>query len=371
MNIEQFLNKKYQFKLNVVNNRTYIKEKNTSSEFELLTDYKVNSIKRELNHNNISVTKSDLTSLLHSDFVSTFDPFIDYFTNLGEWDSQHDYIADLANTVQTTNQELFVWAFKKWLVAMVTCALEKDTTNQSILVLTGGQGIGKSTWLRNIIPPILQDYIYSGNINPSNKDSTVLMSDKLLINLDEMASLSKKNLDAFKEMVTKGVITERRAYAHFAEDYVRRASFVGSANHNEILMDLTGNRRFLCFEAIAIDFKHNINLDAVYRQVFALVRQEDFSCHFDLEDVKRLEENNKMFLQSSEEADYIDDLFNLPSEENSIFMTATDIALHIQKEKSIYQKPDVQQIGKIMKAKGFERKKNKGLWKYEVELNKG
>jgi predicted P-loop ATPase len=370
--IESYLNNKYDFRYNEILNRTFYKEKDSNSNFELLKNYKLNSIKRELNNSNIQSSYTDLRCLLESDYVTKHNPFIEYFKNLPKWDNKTDYIEQLSNTIKTTNQVDFNWAFKKWLVATVACGIDEKVTNQTILILTGKQGIGKTTWLKSLMPEKLKEYFFSGNINPNNKDTTLLMSEKLIVNLDELASLNKKQIESFKEMITKDVITERRAYGHFTENYTRRASFVGSSNHNEILMDVTGNRRFLCFESVEIDFQHNVNIDLVYSQVMYILKEGKFKYYFDKEDIKRLEENNKMYLQSSEENDWIDELF-LVSEDNQDvdYLNATEIINYIKFNKNVYQKINVQEIGKIMTSKGFKRKKIKGIWKYILIKNKG
>ena len=132
-------------------------------------------------------------------------------------------------------------------------------------------------------------------------------------------------------------------------------------------MDVTGNRRFLCFEAVEIDYEHTINMDKVYSQVMYLLKEQIFKFHFEKEDILRLEENNKMYLQSSEEVDWIEELFEVSDDvENASFMNATEIIQYIKFKKGLYQKIDVQQIGKIMTSKGFSKKKIKGSSKYIV-----
>lgn len=369
MEKENFLNDRYQFRYNEILNRTFYRNMNSQDEFILLQAYKLNSIKRELNNQGINATLTDIKCLLESDFVPKYSPFKEYFKNLKQWDNV-DYIEMLAETISTTKNEDFKWAFKKWLVAFVACAINEETTNQGILILTGKQGIGKTTWLKKLVPMKLGEYFFSGNVNPNNKDSTLLLSEKLLINLDELASLNKKQIEAFKEMVTKSVISERRAYGQFTENYIRRASFVGSSNHNEILMDVTGNRRFLCFEATDIDYNHTINMDLVYSQVMHLINT-DFKFHFDGDDIKRLEENNKMFTQSSEENDWIDELFSIPDDSEFEFMNATEIVQYIKSVKRISSNIDVIAIGKIMTSKNFQKKKVNQIYKYIVKKNIG
>lgn len=79
--IENFLNKKYDFYFNEVRNRVYFKNKENDS-YELLGDFELNSIKRELSSDRITSTKSNLIELLHSNFVVKKNPFLDYMNSL-------------------------------------------------------------------------------------------------------------------------------------------------------------------------------------------------------------------------------------------------------------------------------------------------
>lgn len=365
MNIESFLNKKYKFKYNEILNRTFYKEENNNEEFKILKGYKFNSIFRELKNNEIKVSVQGLKSLLESDFVERFNPIKDYFNNLPKWDG-YDYIKELSSTIQTTDDKLFEWAFKKWLVAFVACAIDEETINHSVLILTGKQGSGKTTWLMNLLPKQIKEYGYSGNIKPGNKDSNLLLTEKALINIDELASYSKAQVEAYKELITKDKITERRAYGYFSENYVRRASFVGSSNHNQILMDVTGNRRFLVFETTEIDYKKEIDFSKVYSQVMHLYKK-GFKHYFDREDIKIVEENNEKYKQTSLEEEYIDKYFLLPEfteDENKVFMNATEVIEYLRINISVYVNFNVVSMGKLLKSKGYSTVKKKGVKKF-------
>lgn len=369
MNIEVFLNNKYDFKYNEILNRTYYKLKQANA-FGLLKGYEFNSMFRDIQNNDIKANLGSLKSLLESDFVPKYDPFKDYFNSLPKWDGRTDYILNLAKTVKTTDDELFQWALKKWLVALVACALEPTTANHSVLIFTGKQGLGKTSWMMSLVPDDLKDYSYSGNINPSNKDSTILISEKLLINMDELSSYSKTKVEAFKELITKEVITERRPYGYFSENYIRRASFCGSANHNEILMDVTGNRRFLVFEALDIDYQHKIELRNVYSQALTLLKQ-DFRHYFDRDDIAQIEKNNEQYKQSSAEEEYLEKYFDIPKEGLEMdvkMMNATEIIEYIKKNSTGFINFTPTNLGKILKAKGYQTKKVDGLKKYLVIL---
>ncbi|WP_299676516.1 VapE domain-containing protein [uncultured Tenacibaculum sp.] len=365
MNIESYLNQKYIFKYNEILSRTFYKEKEKNEELKLLENYKFNSIVRELKNHDLKESVQGLKSLLESDFVKKFNPIKDYFNNLPEWDD-FDYIGELSYTIKTTDDELFRWAFKKWLVSFVGCAIDEETTNHSVLILTGKQGSGKTTWLMNLLPKKLKTYGYSGNIKPGNKDSNLLLSEKILINIDELASYNKAQVEAYKELITKDKITERRAYGYFSENFIRRASFVGSSNHNEILMDVTGNRRFLVFETVDIDYKIQVDLDKVYSQAVSLYRS-GFKHYFDLDDIKRIELNNEKYKQTSLEEEYIEKFFSVPlstTDENTVFMNATEVIEYLQRNTNLNISFNPVRIGKLLKAKGFQSIKKKGLKKF-------
>src|SRR5690606_26596868 len=108
-------------------------------------------------------------------------PFKNYFNGLPKWKKDDpDHIAELAHTITASNNEFWRWAFKKWLVNLVACAITENV-NQQVLVFVGKQGIGKSTWLNKLVPKKLEGYLYSGIVNPSNKDTLVNLSENLII----------------------------------------------------------------------------------------------------------------------------------------------------------------------------------------------
>ena len=149
------------------------------------------------------------------------------------------------------------------MIAVVACALNPEISNHTVLVLQGKQGLGKSTWFRNLLPEALKSYAYPGELDPSNKDTMVYLSECLIINLDELASLNKGKESALKEVITKSEIKVRKVYRRNPESLIRRASFTGSVNDPQILTDTTGSRRFLIHEVEHIDYTACIDVDKV------------------------------------------------------------------------------------------------------------
>lgn len=367
--IERFLNSKYTFRYNSVSNKVEFKDAKQPANYIELADFDYNSILREIKHADILCSISTLRSTLASNFVAKHDPYIEYVESLPQWDGTTDYIKELADTVKTTDDKFWHLCFRKWLVAMVASWCKLETINHTALILSGEQGIGKTTWLRGLIPQELSRYIYSGNLNVRDKDSQLKLSECCIIIMDELENMGR-NLEALKELITKTDIYVRRAYGYTHEKYVRRASFAGSINNMDFLHDTTGNRRFLCFEAENIDYKHNIDLSKVYSQAYALA-QQGFEFWFSKNEIEKLNEHNEKFRIVEPEEEQLTTFYEpcLAEDKDAQFMKTTDI------EKSLLQLSGLrsistQRLGRILKSHGFIRVKHKDRYVYVLKLKK-
>ena len=293
--------------------------------------------------------------MIHSGFSKEFDPFKSYFSKLPAWDGETDHIAWLASTVSTTRPEYWLTCLRKWLVAAVACAIDTNMENHTVLLLSGGQGLGKTTWCRNLVPPELREYTYSGNLDPSSKDASLLLSDCFLILLDELSGQSSMELNRLKAMITKNYVHERRAYAHNSETYERRASFAATVNDSQVLSDRTGSRRFLCFEAARIDYLSPVDYKNVYAQALALYK-DGFKCWFSDTDITEINANNEPFQQSSPEEELFYTYFRKPRRfEAFLQLSSSEILAKIaEKTRMPITKINVVNLGKMLKRAGFE-----------------
>jgi predicted P-loop ATPase len=113
-----------------------------------------------------------------------------------------------------------------------------------MIVLVGGQGIGKSTFLRKLAH---QPNWFDGNFNTIEGDTAVeRLRGKWLLEMAELLSLKKaKEVEAVKSFITNRIDTIRPKYAKETEDRPRTCVFAGTTNDMDFLSDPTGNRRFL------------------------------------------------------------------------------------------------------------------------------
>ncbi len=378
--LENFLSTRYNFRHNIVSGKLeYQLLSNTSplgrpggakKKWNVMNDFIENSMLRECLKGRIKTNLSSLRNLLYSDFCELFNPFEDYFFNLPTYDEKTDYITELANTITTTKQDLWQQCFKKWLVAMVGCVLDEKVINHTVIVFSGKQGLGKTTWVEKLVPKQLKEYLFSGTINPNNKDTLVQLAECMLINLDELENLNRSEIGSLKEIITKTQIRMRKAYGHNNVTMPRRASFAGSVNTAQFLNDSTGSRRFLCFELEGIKYQHNVDINMAFSQALFLFKS-GFRYWFDQEEIKNITENNEQYQLHSPEEELLLTWFEpCEKEKANVFLNASQIAAKLaEKAKINITDGTINKLGKALKKHNFIRLKKNGIAVYALIEN--
>jgi hypothetical protein len=187
-------------------------------------------------------SKDYFISILESEFCPSTNPVNDWLLGLS-WDGG-DHIAELATKLHTKHSPALVPSIlRHWLAASIA-SITSEFIPQGMLILTGAQGIGKSTFLRHLCPPQLHDYYSETLPDLHNKDSFEALSDNFIINVSELASFQHADYNTLKGYLTLSKVKYRKAYGHYPISRPRRASFCGDTNDDRFLSDPTGNRRF-------------------------------------------------------------------------------------------------------------------------------
>ena len=366
--LENFLNNRYHFRHNEVLGKLEYKKIN-GKVWKPMTDFKENSILREIQKAKVKCSINSLRNLLHSDFCEMYDPFKDYFENLAEYDEKKDYIEELALSITTTKPDLWKVCFKKWFVAMVACVVNEKQINQTVIVFSGKQGLGKTTWIEKLMPKELKQYIFSGTINPNNKDTLIHLAECMLINLDELENLNRTEIGSLKELITKTHIRMRKAYGHNNENMPRRASFAGSVNTAQFLNDTTGSRRFLCFEVEHIEYQHEIDINLCYAQAYKLY-QAGFRHWFNQEEIKEINANNEQYQIKSPEEELLLTWFENATKKTAKYFLNTTQILQILTIRANINITDssVIKLGKALRKHNFTRIMKNNSYVYAVNL---
>ena len=267
----------------------------------------------------------------------------------------------LHNTTPSSADRLWRTCFKKWFVGMVASWLKDEVVNHQVLVLIGRQGIFKTTWLEHLIPPELRAYCCKlANTTQINKDDRLRLAEFGLINLDELDSMSSRELNTMKSIITASDVNERVAYGYTKERKIRLASFCASSNRREFLTDITGNRRWLPFEVENIQNPYETILP--YERMYAQARyliQYGFNYWFDLDDIATLEEHNETFRAQESEEQLLPILFDVPAEGRGEFMTTAQISERLVTYGNIKKPMPLNRLGVLLGTAGYKDVRHK------------
>ena len=371
LQIEQHISECYETRYNellhIMEYRRRVSETEQPDPFRILDDRMENSIWMEMNELGYACNVKMIQNLIYSDFSSSYHPIRKYFKELPEWDGI-DYIRILADSVRTNLQSFWTECLERYLVGMCAAATQDDVVNHTVLLLCSEvQNIGKTTFINNLLPPELRTYLSTGLINPNSKDDLAKIAQSMLINLDEFEGMSGRDLNTFKDLVTRKVISIRLPYARRSQNFPHTASFAGTCNYQEILHDTTGTRRFLCFHADSIEFI-KINYTQLYAQIKHLLNTPGYQYWFTQEDNNRIEKNNEDFIFHSPEEELVLTHIRKPERFEKVqYLTVSEIA-ELIRERTGYQYSIGAkiQIGKVMVKHNFESKKGRNGRRYAV-----
>lgn len=372
--IEAFLRGEFDFRFNVVKSRTEYKEKGSDKPFSVLTKFDINSIRRILDgKGGIYTSPDNIRNILESDFAPKVNPIKEYFQHLPAFSFENGLspIEELAKCVTVRNSNNWNRYLLKWLVAVVANAMDdRSCRNHTCLVLTGEQGEFKTTFLDMLCPESLQNYLFTGKIDPQNKDVQTLMAEFLLINIDDqLRALNKRDENELKNLITTPFVKYRRPYDIYIEEHPHRASFMASVNGNDFLTDSTGSRRFLPFEALYIDIERmkDTDMDNVFSQACHLYKS-GFRYWFDKDEVMELNYSNNEFQMQTVEYEMLIKGFTEPDENDTqdCFYTTTDIVNYLQ--PFCQTRLAVKQMGEALRKSSFKRESRrvngKPVWGY-------
>ncbi len=171
-----------------------------------------------------------------------YHPIKEYFETL-EWDGTERLDTLLIDYLGAEDTQYVRSVTRKTLTAAVARVYEPGIKFDSILVLNGPQGIGKSTLFA-----LLGKQWYSDSLSISDmKDKTA--AEKLqgywILELGELAGIKKVDVETVKSFVTRTDDKFRQSYGVAVESHPRSCIIVGSTNsEGGFLRDITGNRRF-------------------------------------------------------------------------------------------------------------------------------
>lgn len=262
-------------------------------------------------------------------YTHSFNPVRDWILS-EPWD-QKERLTDLCETLfeaEDYPRELKEILIKRWLLSATKAALADGRFHaRGVLTLQGPQGIGKTSWIRSLMPPgelrndcILLDHHMDG----SNKDSIINAVTHWIVEIGELDSSFKKDVARLKGFLTNDCDKLRRPYGKEVAEYPRRTIFAASVNEDRFLVDQTGNTRFWTVSLRGIRHQHDIDMQQVFAQVAALLETGEQWWLTGRED-QQLADYNRRHQSVSVVAELIADCINIDCDWEPPYRTAMQV----------------------------------------------
>ena len=330
--VTAFLTSRYRFRFNVLTEETEVTNianniPDTHLRYAKVDERWMNTLSMEAIETGIDCWDRDIQRFVRSRRISEYHPFTAYFEQLSEWDGT-DRVSALARRV--SDNPVWVNGFHRWMLGLSAQWMQfhPDTNNanraNSInransvapLLVSSRQGLGKSTFCRLLMPDALKAYYTESYDLSSPASAEAKLAAYGLINLDEFDKLSASKMPLLKNLMQASALNIRKAYKRSASALPRIASFIGTSNREDLLVDRTGSRRFLCVSLEhAIDCVTPVEHEQLYAQLKAELLSGERSW-FNKEEEQAIQQHNALFYKHIPEEEVFRLCFRFATQED-------------------------------------------------------
>ena len=322
--VTAFLTSRYRFRFNVLTEETEVAEvtnniPDTHLRYAKVDERWMNSLSLEAIETGIDCWDRDIQRFVRSRRISEYHPFTAYFEQLPEWDGT-DRVSALARRV--SDDPVWVNGFHRWMLGLSAQWMQLNPDNNRAnsvapLLVSSRQGLGKSTFCRLLMPDRLKSYYTESYDLSSPASAEAKLAAYGLINLDEFDKLGASKMPLLKNLMQASALNIRKAYKHSASSLPRIASFIGTSNREDLLVDRTGSRRFLC-----VSLKHAIDCttSVEHKQLYAQLKTELLSGErswFNKEEEQTIQQHNALFYKHVPEEEVFRLCFRFATEEDN------------------------------------------------------
>lgn len=199
----------------------------------------------------------------HVAHMAARDEVLDYINSL-KWDGIERVEHFLEDNFGADGSAYTRAASKNFWVGLVARQYRPGVKLDNLLVLEGSQGQMKSYACEEIGG----DWTTSMGSNVTSKDFFISMEGKMVIEIPDMDSFSRADINRIKAVITTRIDRYRSPYGRIAEDHPRRSVFIATTNDHEWLRDTEGRR----FWPVRVKFITRQNIRDSRDQLFAEAR---------------------------------------------------------------------------------------------------
>ena len=327
--VTAFLTSRYRFRFNVLTEETEVANNipDTHLRYTKVDERWMNTLSMEAIETGIDCWDRDIQRFVRSRRISEYHPFTAYFEQLPEWDGK-DRVSALARRV--SDDPVWVNGFHRWMLGLsaqwMQFRSDANNTNRANsinransvapLLVSSRQGLGKSTFCRLLMPDALKAYYTESYDLSSPASAEAKLAACGLINLDEFDKLSASKMPLLKNLMQASALNIRKAYKRSASALPRIASFIGTSNREDLLVDRTGSRRFLCVSLEhAIDCVTPVEHEQLYAQLKAELLSGERSW-FNKEEEQAIQQHNALFYKHIPEEEVFRLCFRFATQED-------------------------------------------------------
>lgn len=191
-------------------------------------------------------------ALLHITVQNEFHPVKDFIEKL-EWDGVDRIQTVFKKYLGAKMPEPYLSdVSRKFFLAMIKRIYEPGCKFDHLPVLEGNQGIGKSSFGEILVG---REWFMDSLPDLSDKDAALNLQGIWLVEMGELSSIYRSQLEAAKAFITRQVDKVRPPYGRRRIDLPRSNVFLGTTDKQDYLQDSAGNRRFWPVRVTQCDFE--------------------------------------------------------------------------------------------------------------------
>ena len=168
-----------------------------------------------------------------------FNSVKDYLTGLS-WDGVQRLESLFIDYFGAENSLYIKAVTRKSFVAAVTRVMQPGAKFDNMVIVSGAQGIGKSTFFATLGG----DWFSDSLMTFEGKEAAELIQGRWIVEVGELSGMSKSETNTVKQFLSKTDDIYREAYGRRTAQFPRKCVFFGTTNDSEYLRDPTGSRRF-------------------------------------------------------------------------------------------------------------------------------
>ena len=173
----------------------------------------------------------------------SYHPIREYLDNLPLWDNVKRIDTLLMDYLGAEDNSYTRSVIRKTLIAAVSRIYEPGIKFDTVLILNGPQGIGKSTFFEKLSGNWFSDSLTITDMK--DKSGAEKLQGYWILELGELAGMKKMDVETIKSFISRTDDKYRASYGVAVENHPRQCIIVGSTNaEGGFLRDITGNRRF-------------------------------------------------------------------------------------------------------------------------------